>query len=467
MIQAAPPDSAGAAPEYREGGAVTFPSERERVGGILLFHYSPRFLGYGSAANLREHVDSFERYSRFPVWAVNTATTLPPALARFDFAAIVFHHSLFGAKAGSAGPHSGTPYYLLDEGHLELASRSRAYKVAFFQDEFTYCQARFEFCRTLEIDCVYTCFEPSEHERVWGAYTDVPEVRSVLPGYVDERLVDAAGRFALPDRDRDIDIGYRGRPTPVLFDTTQEKSEIGRRFAELAGGSGLRLDIALGMEDRLYGDDWYRFLGRCKGALGVESGVTVVDLDDRVRGDYERIFRAKGEVTLEDLRRGALPEYEGQVIYRTIAPRHFEAAAFETCQVLFEGRYSGLIEPDVHYLALKKDFSNFSEVVERFKDPALRRRITARAKADLIDSGAYGYDSFIAGFDRDLERAGLDLGVGPDLKRRVDRAVRRGRVARAVRARGRRDTVYVRNRALGLLGRAIAPLRRRESSDQA
>ena len=58
---------------------------------------------------------------------------------------------------------------------------------------------------------------------------------------------------------------------------------------------------------------------------------------------------------------------------RTISPRHFEAAAFRVCQVLFEGRYAGVMEPMRHYIPLRKDFSNFDEVCGCCATPALRR----------------------------------------------------------------------------------------------
>jgi hypothetical protein len=425
----------GPGPDYRQGGAVSIPDRRQRVGGILVFHYQPVLRGYSAETTVPEHAGSFARHSRFPVWMVNVALTLPRALAKFDFAAIVFHYSLFGASPGPGGPLLGTPYYMLDEGHVEFARTSEAYKIAFFQDEHTYCQARFRFTEDMGIDCVYTCFEPSEYEKVWGAHTSVSDVHTTIPGYVDPGMAEAGRRFAEPDAEREIDVGYRGRPMPIFMDTAQEKTEIGRRFAELAGDSGLRLDIGLEESDRLYGEDWYRFLGGSRTMLGVESGVSVVDTEDRVRRDYERLFLEKGEVTLEELSRGALPEFDNRIYYKTIAPRHFEAAAFGAAQVNFEGRYSDAMEPGVHYIPLAKDFSNLEEVLERIRDAGERRRVAEAARRDLIDSGAYTYESFVAGFDRELGEAGVELGATDTEKGRVRRAIQRGHRWREARAK--------------------------------
>src|SRR6185436_17701398 len=64
-----------------------------------------------------------------------------------------------------------------------------------------------------------------------------------------------------------------------------------------------------------------------------------------------------------------------------------------------------------HYIPLKKDFSNWDEVVSRFCDASLRRTLTDRAYEDLIASGRYTYHKFIDQFDDDLERAGQKPGA--------------------------------------------------------
>jgi hypothetical protein len=60
---------------------------------------------------------------------------------------------------------------------------------------------------------------------------------------------------------------------------------------------------------------------------------------------------------------------------------------------------------------LKKDFSNWNEVVSQFSDASLRRSLTDRAYDDLIASGRYTYRQFIHQFDDDLERAGRAPGA--------------------------------------------------------
>ena len=122
------------------------------------------------------------------------------------------------------------------------------------------------------------------------AHTSVPKLVSNIPGYVQQDLLGAAGRFAVPTGRGPSTSGYRGRPLPAyLGHGALEKHLIGERFAALAARSGLRLDILGAEADRLYGDDWYRFLANCRCVLGVESGVSAFDLEDEVLSEYTEL----------------------------------------------------------------------------------------------------------------------------------------------------------------------------------
>ncbi len=402
---------------------IDVPSERRALNGVLVLYFDA---GIPWAANQLQHARSFGRHSRFRTWTVNTLYDFPRQLAAFDFAAIILHYSLFGAVPGPLSPLLGTPRYLLNDGHIALLRAASGRKIAIFQDEQTHCRARFRFCDEFGIDCAYTCFEPDEYDSTWRRYSRVPTIRTTLPGYVDEALTHVADHFALPDDQRSVDVGYRARPIPLFAEPRQDKVEVGRRFREFAAGSDLVLDIGLREEDRLYGDDWFRFLGDSRTTLGAESGVSVVDCEDEVRNDCERILAKQGEVTLENLAQGPLARWDDAIRYRTISPRHFEAAALGSCQVLLEGSYSGAMRPMEHYIPLRRDFSNFDQVVSRIRDAGLRRGLAGNARRDLIDSGEYRLESFVAGVDRDLIDAGLDPEIDPRLARAVRRAWARG-----------------------------------------
>jgi hypothetical protein len=408
-------------------------------------YHRPTFFWFKDAATVREHIHAPKRHSRFPVWEVNTDFGFPDGLEDVKFGAILLHYSLFGSGV-----------YLLDERFRDYLRRSGALKVAFFQDEFYFCQKRFAFVNEFGIDRVYTHVDPRNIPDVWGRYA--PGTRAIfnLPGYVDDGLVAAAAKFARPDAERDLDVGYRGRPLPLHMGAgSQEKRVIGERFRDLAAPTDLDVDIETSEESRIYGDDWYRFLGRCRATLGVESGVSFIDLEDECHAEYVERKRELGrEPTLEELQSGALGRWDGRIPYRTMGPRHFEAAAFRILQVLYDGDYNGVMKPMVHYVPLYKDFSNFDEVVRTIRDPEVRRRITDRAHEDLIASGAYTYERFVAGVDAELLDAGLDPVVPDEQRDAVTRSVRQHAARRRIMAELHRLTGAWRY----LVGRVAAPV---------
>ncbi len=190
----------------------------------MLLYHRPAVPWFEDAATVTDHIESFARYSRFPVWEVaNTDLGFPPGLAEVPVGAVVLHYSLFHSSG-----------YKLDEGFRRFLAETDVYKVVFFQDEHHFCRQRFAFLNEYRFDCVFTCLEPSELGKVYERYTSVPKLVSYLPGYVSETMVDAAARFALPDERRSIDIGYRGRSlAPYMGRGALEKGEIATRFAEL------------------------------------------------------------------------------------------------------------------------------------------------------------------------------------------------------------------------------------------
>jgi hypothetical protein len=290
-----------------------------RPGTALVIYHRPVLWRHKDASTVREHIHAFRRHSRFAVWDVNSDYGFPRGLEGVQPGAILLHYSLFGS-----GEHR------LDEGFRAWMRSCRdSVKVAFFQDEHYFCQKRFGFVNEFEVDLVYTHVGPQHIPEVWGRYT--PSARAIfnIPGYVDDDLLVAATRFARPDAERDIDVGYRGRPLPAHMGAgSQEKRVIGERFKELAARTALNVDIETGEEHRIYGDAWYRFLGRSRATLGVESGVSFIDLEDECYAEYLQLRATLArEPTLDELQAGALGRWDGNIAYRTLGPRHLEAAA--------------------------------------------------------------------------------------------------------------------------------------------
>ena len=399
---------------------------------LVLYHH---VLG-ANAATIMEHVRSFEIYSKFKVCSLNTELGFPAGLHECDFRAVVLHYSLFG-----------NPYQLNDSlcGFLK---RTRGLKIAFFQDEYRYCLRRFAFLKEYHVDWVYTLLTP-DHFDVYRARSPVKKVFYTLPGYVSDTLVSAGQALAGSADRRPVDVGYRGRQLPYsMGQGAQEKTAIAVGFLQRAANRGLRLDIAVEEVSRLYGGNWHRFLAGCRAVLGVEAGVSVFDIDDVVCGESERLLKGYPDLSFNEVWERVLKPWENNIYYRMMSPRHFEAAALKTCQILFEGNYSGIMKPMVHYLPLKKDFSNLDSVLDMLADERQRSEVIENAYRDLIVSGTYSYRNFVKGFDEELGKAGMDPRVSAEEGRKIAKLLARGhgcRVAIAL-ARQERDrylsTVY-------------------------
>lgn len=425
-----------------------------RIDGILLLYHHPPTV---NAPTILEHVDAFQRHSRFPVFLVNTNLGFPRALDRCDFRVIVLHYSLFG-----------TARYCLNPRFLNyLEARGESYKVAYFQDEHQHCAQRFSFIDRYDIHAVYTLLEPAYHEVVYGDHCRASVIRRTLTGYVSEALVRRARRLRTSDAERSIDIGYRARKLPYWMGRgAQEKHEIAREVLDRAWTMNLRLDIATGEGSRIYGDAWYRFVANCRGMLGVEAGTSVFDLDDSARIRTAELLHEEPNLDFEDVAQRILNEYEGKIPYRTISPRHFEAAAFRVVQILFPGRYSGVLEQGRHYLRLERDLSNFEEVIEGFRDPRVRVEITDRAYEDLIASGRYSYERFVHSFDEDIVSFGIPGKMSEVDRHDIDQAIGRSYPVTRYLARPKR---FLQTARFPGRSRALAvyrALRRRSTSDR-
>ena len=136
------------------------------VNGVLHLYHRPIARAPGEADTVMDHIRSFGRYSRFGVWEVNTELGMPSGLRDLSFSAVVLHYSLFGIFAN----------YKLDPDFRAYLREQcgESFTVAFFQDEFFFCQDRFAFLNEFGIDCVYSCVEPERLDAVYGTYTEVP-----------------------------------------------------------------------------------------------------------------------------------------------------------------------------------------------------------------------------------------------------------------------------------------------------
>jgi hypothetical protein len=357
------------------------------------------------ASTVTDHLDAFTRLSRHHLLELSFIRELPHRVALERFDAIVIHYST------ALGYHLD---HYISRAARQRVREFRGLKAAFIQDEYRMVDRVHDVLRFLGIDVLFTCVPVPEIEKVYpqSALPGLTKIHN-LTGYVPDRLL----RRSVPRiADRPIDVGYRTRRMPFwLGELGAEKSRIAELFVAHARDTRLRLDISCHEADRLYGDRWTTFVGSCKAMLGVESGSSVFDFTGELQHEVESYVARYPDATFEDVQAKFLRPYEGRIRLNQISPRCFEAAALRTAMVLYEGHYSGVLQAGRHFIPLKKDFSNFADVLAALRDEDGLQQMVDHTFEEVARNRAYSYDAFIGGFDETLARefeARNKLGAG-------------------------------------------------------
>ncbi|WBY00718.1 hypothetical protein PE066_14760 [Ramlibacter tataouinensis] len=355
---------------------------------LVLYHSTQTFTN-----TVFEHLNSLERFSRHRYFFCHhdAATAFHVDLTRFD--AIVVHYSL------------RLPYDQISD---SLASAMAGYvglKALFIQDEYDNTHRTWNWIRRLGFQLVFTVV-PQAHIATVYPPAEFPGVRFVsnLTGYVPESL--SAARNVPPPSTRSILIGYRGRPLPLRYGQLGfEKVSIGRMVRAWCQQHAVPCDIAWDEESRIYGPAWYDFMVSCRAMLGSESGSNVFDWEGDLEGRIAAYRDAHPGVGDEQVYRTVVEPRELPGLMNQVSPRVFEAISSRTVLVLFEGSYSGVVEPGRHYIALRKDGSNLAEVVALLRDDAYVDAMAERAWQDVIGSGRYGFPQWVSWVDSEMESA--------------------------------------------------------------
>lgn len=243
--------------------------------------------------------------------------------------------------------------------------RRRGKLVVFIGNEYDILDEKIAFMRTTEAD--FVCSQlPIEAARY--LYADCPGTRVLeMP-----HALNPAQYREVPGMTRATEVGFIGDIYwPFVGD--RERTNLIEWFERNSAQRGLAVDIR---KQRVSRDDWNLFLNGCRAIIGAESGTYY--LNDRGR----LLDRARAYNLLEN-RQASFEDvysrfYEGVprgVSGKSISSRHFEPIGTKTCQILLEGHYNGVLEPNVHYISVKKDLSDIDVALERLRDEAARRRM--------------------------------------------------------------------------------------------
>jgi hypothetical protein len=317
---------------------------------------------------------------------------VPKHIRNTHFDLIVLDHNLLAIRVREDFP--------LRRGWLDWVSETNAIRVAMPQDEYLWTAILEEWLHDLDVQVIFSAFGPEHANRLYPSLCGRVAFEHSFTGYLYDSLLGYGPGVIRPHADRSLDVVYRARQLPFsLGARAQLKHSIGLAGRQAAAAAGLRYDIATGDQATVYGGAWFEFVASSRAILGTESGAGAID----GRGDIaraEKEMRAtQPELSFQEFA-SAMPDgWDGASLF-TIGPRHLEAAAAKTCQILVEGSYGGVLEPNVHYIPVDEHMERLPEAMERIRDPAESQLVAERAYRDIVLSGRYSYGALASQIER-------------------------------------------------------------------
>ncbi len=364
---------------------------------LVLFSLNERT----SRSTIHEHLYSFREYNKEDQFHyVNIFNTIPSFLLRIKYDAIILHYTFLGEKRFLA---ESEPWM----NKMRRIKQLQGYKIAIPQDEYDFTDRLCELFKESGIDILYTCF--TNHEDIEKAYpfakSGLRKIKQVFTGYIDEEKISLLQSKCLPYDQRPTDLGYRGRKLPAYLGRHgQLKYELVNVFNEALKNKKFVTDIrntndnfiVENMESIKLGFSWYDFLLSCKAIIGCEGGSSLIDPTGLIQKRVKEFVSLNPEASFEDIERYCFKDQDYNIKCFALSPRHFEAAMTKTLQILVEGDYGGVFKPWVHYVPLKKDFSNIDEVLIFLNNYEACEQIVMTAYNDIVLSGNFSYRKFVS-----------------------------------------------------------------------
>ncbi len=355
----------------------------EKKNVLLLCHYYP-----GAAGTIIDHIQAFNKYSANEYFILSNLGDIPEWLELSCFDAILIHYSLI----------------VCYDNYISPVSRNKirefsGFKGAFVQDDYRWINDTVDALSYMKIQALFPLTEPEIINKVYDPYK-LPNVRkeTVLAGYVPEELVNLE---VPPYEQRILDVGYRARKLPAWMGShTLQKWKIADKFLADSQSYKLKVDISYNEEDRIYGEEWIKFISNCKATLGTESGASVCDFTGQIQRAVESHLEREPNVYFETLRELYFESEDGKIMMNVISPRCFESAALRTLMILYEGKYSDVLTPWRHYVPLKRDHSNMNEVVRIIRSPVEAQKIINQAYDEVARNEQYSYAGMVKKVDR-------------------------------------------------------------------
>lgn len=371
---------------------------------VLHLYWNPPTISLRAA--ISQHLQAVSAADPHGTLTLNAWHPVPARIAR-RCDAIVLHTTFLGMR--------WCPAYQGFRDRLDWLGELDVPKLALPQDEYDHAHVLDDWLADWGITDVFSNFGNDVRPTLYPRMASRARFHRVLTGYIDPALKQRLATGLQPLATRPNDIVYRASRLPLWFGHHgQLKHEIAGVVKTAAEPKGLRCDISTDATDTIHGDRWFEFLASSRTTIGVESGSSVLDARGEVRQALLPLHQQHAQPTLEQANR-LLPADWDSYKFHAISPRHFEAALCKTAQILVEGDYEGILQPEKHYLPLRKDFSNLGQILQLIKNNDRLTALTDQAYTEICAGDRYSY----SGLTSVIQRTLLHGGGGDHLPRHV------------------------------------------------
>jgi hypothetical protein len=415
---------------------------------VVLYWHPP---GPPMRAGVLAHLRSLESMGGVEVLFVNAYSPPRRLVSRLHPDAMVLHNTFLCMRWSHLFPSW--------KWELRWIADADCPKIALPQDEYDHAHVLDEWLYELGVTTVVSNFDAGLGEILYPICSGTARFHKRFTGYVDEVAARKLADRIVPLEDRQVDIVYRATRLPYWFGSHgQLKHRIGSTVAEAATVRGLPTDISTRGEDTIVGDAWLDFLMSGRAVIGCESGSSVLDRRGEVRAAIQDILRDDPALTFEEVAE-RMPEGWDDYAFFALSPRHFEAVVTKTPQVLVEGSYDGVLQPDRHYLPLARDLSNLDDVLEAVNDSGRLAELAECAYEEIYLSGRYTYRSLSELVRQIVDETPRHRGRSFAPSWALMRASERGtRAVGAVAAKAHLPQPRIRRPSRGEIARALAAL---------
>ncbi|MBL4854265.1 MAG: hypothetical protein JKY25_08515 [Robiginitomaculum sp.] len=361
---------------------------------ILVVYYTRGV--YPLRSTIETHLYALKRYSKHRVVYINIALGWPwDTIRSMSFDVIVFHTSFCGMRWGRDVFNKFTAI-------VREIGTYPALKIAMPQDEFIHTDMLSKIIDDFNVDIVLSCADESQWPIIYkNVKRNTVKYKTVLTGYIDEKVLRRIQSFHKPLAQRKWMISYRAwRAAYWLGEHGIQKVRIGEVFQKEARERNLAVDISLNDADTISGMDWLKFLANSRAVVGVEGGASIIDRDGRLKEKVENYLETHKNASFEEVQAACFMSQEGSLDLRALSPRHLEAAATKTCQILIEGHYNGVLRPWQHYIPVAPDYTNLDAVFEALLDDERVQTMVDRSYADIIETKKFTYRGFVGGIEK-------------------------------------------------------------------